>query len=112
VQGRDNTLLLFNARSVVLKWHSICHAIEMYNAAVVVITKTWLSSDIDSNLYSFKNYLRFVSHRVGRVVGGVMCLVKPEYKALALPMPRGFPASCDGLLVKLDQEGLDRRRHA
>jgi hypothetical protein len=35
-----------------------------------------------------------------------MCLVKPEYKALALPIPCGFPASCDGLLVKLDSLSL------
>ena len=106
MQGHNSTLLLFNARSVVRKWYSICHAIDLYKAAVVVITETWLSTDVDSNVYTYKNYSKFVSHRAGRTGGGVICLVKPEYKASALPMPAVFPATCDGLLVKIHSLSL------
>ena len=42
----QETVILFNARSILRKWPTICREIDAYQPSVVAITETWLCEDI------------------------------------------------------------------
>ena len=96
----NDTLLLYNARSVQYKWLYIVAALSFYNPDIVAITETWLNND-EYNYYKFHNYQQFVKcwHNDKDGVGGVMLLFNPAYKISELALSFSHPKSCDVIAV-------------
>ena len=63
--------------------------IRLLHPDIVCISETWVSSDSDSDSFSFNDYVSFADCRVGRRGGGVMMLLKanlqPVRATRALP---------------------------
>ena len=74
----------------------------MCDAAIVAITETWLCASLDSYAYTCRNFSNFVGHKANKSGGGVMCLNRLGYKAIAMPLPDSFPQSCEGLIIKIN----------
>ena len=62
----------------------------MHDAAIVAITETWLSAILDSRVYTYRNFSKFVGH------------IRPDYKAIAMQLPDSFPSSSEGLIIKIN----------
>ena len=69
-------MLSFNARSINNKWQVLQAEIRLLHPDIVCISETWVSSDSDSDSFSFDDYVSFADCRVGRRGGGVMMLLK------------------------------------
>ena len=51
----QKTVILFNARSILRKWPTICREIDAYQPSVVAITETWLCEDI-TKFHTYHDY--------------------------------------------------------
>ena len=102
MQDRQTNLIPFNARSVKNKWLDVCHAINIFDASIVAITETWLSSANDPVAYSYKDYAKFVSYRRNKAGGGAMFLLKKDYNAVEITAPLTVPNSYDCTIIKIE----------
>ena len=66
----------------------------------------WLSATLDSHAYTDRNFSKFVGQRVNKSGGGVMGLIRPDYKTIGMQLPDSFPQSCEGLIFKINSLAL------
>ena len=83
----DISVVLFNARSIVGKLHTLRMFIQTFSPHVLAITETWTHDDITDNFLSQEGYCLFRQDRKGRIGGGAILLVKSSLK----PVPFDFP---------------------
>ena len=50
--------------------------------------------------YSYGSYHKFVSHRLKKRGGGMICLLSSDYDAIELSKPSSLPDLCDYLIIK------------
>lgn len=61
-----------NARSLLPKFHDICHFVFTKKIDILAISESWLTTSIDSNSVSLNDFTLFRSDRISR--GGGVCL--------------------------------------
>ena len=93
------TVILFNARSIVNKWKAICSEISTYFPSIIAITETWLSEEL-CQYYTYNNYQQIAKCRIGGRGGGVLMFFAPHLKVVQIALPIASLSSCDVLLVK------------
>ena len=96
--GREKTVILFNARSIIKKWNLICLEINHYQPASIAITETWLSEDI-AKYCSYHGFQQFYACRNGGGGGGVMLLIDITFSVVQIKPPVHPPLSCELLAV-------------
>jgi hypothetical protein len=92
------TMILFNARSILRKWPMICNEINIYNASIVAVTETWLFDEV-SQYYSYHDYHHFYRNRQNGGGGGVALYFNKTWSVSEASLPVGPPASCNVLPV-------------
>lgn len=70
-------IVLFNARSLHVKWLEIVSELELLNPDIIFITETWLK-DSETECFRYKNYASFFECRDNIRGGGVAVFVHPK----------------------------------
>ena len=92
------TVILFNARSILRKWPTICREIDAYQPSVVAITETWLCEDI-TKYYTYHDYQQFFRGRPNGGGGGVALYFSQAWSVTEANLPTSSPPSCEVLQV-------------
>ena len=95
----NNTLILFNAQSVVNKWPATCLSLAQYKPTIIAITETWLSEQ-DAPMYRYFSYQQFFACRKGGRGGGVMMFFDNSHCVTQITIPSIIPGACELLLVQ------------
>ena len=96
----QETVILFNARSILRKWSTTCREIDAYQPSVVVITETWFCEDI-TKYYTYHDYQKFFRSipNGGGGGGGVALNFSQAWSDTEANLPTPSPPSCDVLPV-------------
>ncbi|MBM6549167.1 endonuclease/exonuclease/phosphatase family protein [Streptococcus dysgalactiae] len=70
------SLIMFNARSIVNKLHSLRRLVISSNPDIILVTETWLTEETPSEQVSIVGYQSFRSNRLNRRGGGCLAYVK------------------------------------
>ena len=93
----QETVILFNARSILRKWPTICQEIDAYQPSVVAITEIWLCEDI-TKYYTYRDYQQFFRSRPNGG-GGVALYFSQAWSVTEANLPTPSPSSCEVLPV-------------
>ena len=82
------SMFMTNARSILKKFDELCVLQSTLQPNIIVITESWLKSDIDSSLLNLNSFLLFRDDRRGRVGGGVCVWCRDFLCPELLPLPK------------------------
>ena len=95
----NDTLILFNTRSIKYKWNDIDSEILTYNASIITVAETWINDEI-SQYYLYNNYNRFAKCHSGCEGEGDLLLFASCYTIMEFNSPVPAPQSCKIFYVK------------
>ena len=98
INASQETVILFNARSILRKWPIICREIDAYQPSFVAITETWLCEDI-TKYYTYHDYQQFFRSRPNGGGGGVALYFSQAWSVTEASLPTPSPPSCELLPV-------------
>lgn len=101
------TVCYTNARSLLNKKTELGHMKDSENPEVIIITETWLTSDVTDNEVNLPNFTMHRTDRLGRKGGGVAIYL---HKRLALRNTEALAhesGTCELLRCRLKCQGQD-----